>query len=118
MHMLPLAAVILSCAALPLFLALLYHVLGRPLIALHFCDDLDSRRRCPQKLRRRTFEHHCSRALICLFGVGMLGGLRNVLQELAPGGGTTIVGFQVLLLVGGGLFTWAAISRWTNPFED
>lgn len=109
---------IVGFAACVVLLALAYRGICRPLLALHFCEDPESRRNCPARRRRKSFEGHCGRAFSCLWVAWMLGSVRDVMARLAPDGGGMILGFQGVLVAAAVFSVYAAVSLFARRVED
>lgn len=93
-----------------------YRFLLMPVICGHFGEE--SRRDWEATRRRREFERNCYGVLTCLLFSGVAGAVRGVVSVLIPEISGIALGGQIALLVIAGVFGWAAINRWREPFAD
>lgn len=97
-------------------LGLAYRFLFMPVICGHFGEE--SRRDREAARRRREFERYCYGALACLFFSSIAGVASGALSTLLPELSGIVLAVQITVLAVAGLFAWAAINRWREPFED
>jgi hypothetical protein len=97
-------------------LGITYRFVLMPIICWHFGEE--SRRDCAAIRRRREFQRRCYSALACAFFSGVAGVARGVVSALIPELAEIVLAVQIGLLLLAGLFAWAAVNRWREPFED
>jgi hypothetical protein len=93
-----------------------YRFILFPAVCFHFGEtsryDREARR------RRRSFENRCAQALSWLYASTIAGTLCGVLSTAMPSIQVWALAAQIITFVVAGLFAWAAISRWREPYDD
>ena len=97
-------------------LGLGYRFLLMPIICWHFGEEFRKDREAAR--RRREFERYCYGALTCMFFSCVAAVARGAEAVLIPDLSGIALAVQITVLFIVGLFAWAAINRWREPFGD
>jgi hypothetical protein len=111
-----LVALIVGLAALALVVGACYAIFVSPFVRWHFGEE--SRRDYEARRRRKEFERRCAQCLGAIYFSGVAGVMRGALAVLAPDSVAWTWALQIGVLVVAGLFAWAAVNRWREPFEN
>ncbi len=87
-----------------------------PAVRFHFGET--SRQDREARRRRRSFENRCIQALSWFYFSCVAGMMRGVLSVTMPSVERWALIAQLVMLIIAGLFVWAAISRWREPYEN
>ena len=111
-----LVALIVGLALVALLLGAGYRFFISPVVRFHFGEE--SRRDHEARRRRREFEQRCIQCLGAVYFSGAAGVVRGILSAVGAESVAWLWLVQIGALAIAGLFAWAAVNRWREPFEN